>query len=322
MARTIPTASSARSIPAPEAGGGGNNDKNAWKDWTEMSLDPSDWTVIHGTGSAGKSATIAKVGDFLQFDCPTSPAASIEISQGDVKGTFLIAPIHLKPWDACGIQKPAGINDHDWFPEAFHLRIEMELEPPHITGPGGGSGNSYGKFCQAMCGIVHYASDQSGSPVLPTANGYSFAKVYKKGNGNPDNSDDTTTLFSSGYVSWNTAGQAQGARWSGQPSAGTAGHNAIVYQAGIGANSIDSTNRVFTAGGSYSTTNAYARSIQSGSVIQQTSDIYSGLSDRYIHIAVAFGGFNSQTGLGCQIKVKKIRYLLQPLSNRNAMTAV
>ena len=302
--------------------GGGGADTNSWRGWTELSLDPSDWTVIHGTGTSGKSATVAKVGSFMQFDCPLSPAASIEISQGDVKGTFLIAPIHLKPWEECGIQKPSGVADHDFYPEAFSLKIEMELESPHITGPSGGSGGSYGRYCQAMVGLVHYASDQSGSPVLPTANGYTFAKVYKKGSGNPDNSDDTTNLFSSGYVSWNGAGQAQGARWTGQPSAGAAGHNAIVFQAGIGANSIDSTNRVFTAGGSYSTGNAYARSIQSGSVIQQTSDIFSGLSDRYIHIAIAFGAFNSQTGLGCQIKVKKIRYLLQPLSNREAMTAV
>ena len=302
--------------------GGGQAATNSWRDWTELSLNPSDWTVIHGTGTAGKSATVAKVGDFLQFDCPLSPNASIEISQTDVKGTFLIAPIHLKPWNECGIQKPSGVDDHDFYPEAFSLKVEMELESPHITGPGGGSTGSYGRYCQAMVGLVHYASDQSGSPVLPTANGYTFAKVYKKGTGNPDNDNDDNNLFSSGFVSWNSAGQAQGARWTGQPSAGAAGHNAIVFQAGIGANSIDSTNRVFTAGGSYATGNAYARSVQSGSVIQQTSDIFSGLSDRYIHIAVAFGAFNSQIGLGCQIKVKKIRSLLQPLSNREAMTAV
>ena len=298
----------------PAATGG-----DAFRDWTTMSLDLADWKTSHGPGSTDKSAALTKDGDIIQWNCENSASSSIQISGGTVRGTFLIAKLHLKPWTECGLTRPSGVDEHEFYPDTFNLTIEVQTDTIPITGPtSDATENNYGRLCSLQAGIVHYTSDQSSDPAHPTTN-YAMGRVHKFGSGNPDNDDDNTNLYKSGYVTGNGNGSVIGARWACQPTGGNARHDALVFQASFGAVGLNSSNHVIVQGGSYATTNPRVRTLQSGTAQTGSATAFSGASDQYVHIALGFGGFNTTGTLSGRIRVKRIRYLLQPINNREAL---
>lgn len=301
--------------PAAAAGGG-----DAFRDWTTMSLDLDDWKVSHGLGSAAKSAAVTKDGDIIQWNCEHSATSSIQNSPGTCRGTYLISKLHLKPWTECGLTRPAGVDEHEFYPDVFHLTIEVQTDTIPITGPTSDvTGNQYGRHCELAAGIVHYTSDQSSDPAHPTGTNFAMGRVFKNLATNPDNTEDGTNLYKSGYVTGNASGSVVGARWKCQPSGGDTRHDCVVFQASFGPVGLDSSNRLIVQGGSYSTTNPRVRTLQSGTAHSGTATAYSGHDDQYVHIALGFGAHNNTGSLAARIRVKRIRYILQAINNREAL---
>ena len=323
--RTIPLATSTRTIPTPDAGGGGGGGGNPWKDWTELSLNPSDWQIQHGTGSAAKSATITESGGVLTWNAETSPSSSIElaINNNNNKGSWLIQKIHLKPWELCGLTPPAGVAAHEFYPEAFSLKIEVRFEDIPITGPVSNTTlNGYGQNIACIAGLVRYGSDQGGTPATPANNTWMGAKVYKFKNVNPATSAHTN-LYKAGYMAYNQQFQAQGYKWKCQPSTGAEAHDSIVFDFGGGATGIDYLGRWNMNGGSYSSNNPYATTAKSGASFAFTSTTvgaYGGGANDYVHIMIGFNSIDNAGSRGGSVRINRIRYLLQPLSNRADLT--
>ena len=141
------------------------------------------------------------------------------------------------------------------------------------------------------------------------------------------NVDPTTTtsanLYKSGNLSGNNQSGATGATWKCQFSPRRdIDHNCLIFQATFGATSRNSADRAFIGGGSYSTTNPRARFLgpSSGSNAGNAHK-FTGADDRYVHIAIGFCAFDNNSTRVYSIRCKSLRYLIQPISNREAFTA-
>lgn len=302
----------------PAATGGGN----PYRDWTEIDIhDSSLWQRRDPATGPAQLGSINTSNGVLTYSVATNGAKQIQ--PGTIKGTFYIAKAHLKPYEECGLAEPTGVGANHVYPEQFSIKVELLFDTIPITGPTGAeTTQQYGQKGQVLVGLVHYSSDQSSSPAMPDAtNGFAMARMYKNANNNPE-TNDTTTCFKSGHVTGNAQSSTTGARWKCQPTGGDTRHDALVFQATFGPTSRNSSERLWVAGGSYSTTNPRARHIGPASGSNAGgSHAFSGASDRYVHVAVAFCGFDNTSGLHFSAKVKRLRYLIQPLSNREAFTS-
>jgi|TARA_R100000482_G_scaffold39091_1_gene13391 hypothetical protein len=321
VAKPVVISSRGEKRNADQGGGGGSS--NAWRDFTSLDItNLSLWEVRHGLGSTAKSATVSLDGDVLVWNCPTSPTSSTEIKPGTARGTFLIFKQHLNPWTECGLSLPSGVSANEFYPDVFNLTVEVETDTIPINGPLGSlTGNQYGRHMQIGAGVVSYSSDQSGSPALPDASsGFAMARMFKNLGTNPDNSEDGTNLYKSGYLTGNATGTVTGARWKCQPTGGDTRHDSLIFQASFGPVGLNSANRLLVQGGSYSKTNPRVRALQSGTGQTGTATAFSGADNKFIHIAISFGAQNNTGGNGGSCRIKSVRYLLQPLQNREELT--
>jgi hypothetical protein len=174
-----------------------------------------------------------------------------------------------------------------------------------------------------LAGFVHYASDQGSAPALPdVTNGFCMARCHKHRSGDPTAST-AVDMYKSGYMTGNAQAAVGGATWKCQFNPRRdADHNALIFEGNFGAVSRTNLDRVWVNGGSYSTTNPRARFLGPGTGLSGLgSNAFSGVSDRYIHIALGFCAFSSTSGNVFQVRVKRVRYLIQPIANREAFTA-
>ena len=321
MARTSPSSTSTRTFPKPEAGGGGGGGGNPYRDWTTVDIhDSSLWQRQDGLG--GGDGTLSSAGGVLTYNM-TNDGINKQIGPGTNRGTFYILKTYLKPYEECGLAEPSGVSANEVYPEQFSIKVELLMDDTPITGPvGNESDNGYGQNGQVYVGFCHYASDQSGSPGLPhQTSGYVFARCFKNFNNDPT-STTNANLYKSGYLTVNAQSSSGGATWKCQfnPQR-TVDHNCVIFQATFGATSRNSSDRCWISGGSYSTTNPRARFLgptqgsNSGSAHQ-----FTGANDRYVHIAIAFGAQNNSNGNIFSVRCKSLRYLIQPLSNREAFS--
>lgn len=324
--RTIPLATSTRTEPAPDAGGGGGGGGNPYRDWTEIDIhDPSLWQRQDGTTNAvGASGTITTDGSVLVYNMEASGKKHIQ--PGIIKGTFYIAKAHLKPYEESGLAEPTGVGANQIWPEQFSIKVEVLFDDIPITGPVSNTalpGTGYGANGQVLAGFVHYGSDQSGTPALPdVTNGFCMARMYKYRGVNPETGTQTD-MFKSGYMTGNAQAAVGGATWKCQFNPRrNADHNALVFEGNFGAVSRTNLDRVWVNGGSYATTNPRARFLGPGTGLSGLgSNAFTGVNDRYVHIALGFCAFNSTNGNVFQVRVKRVRYLIQPIANREAFTA-
>ena len=307
---------------AERGGGGGGGSTNPYRDWTTIDIhDSSLWQRQDPATGPSKNATISSSGGVLTYDQPNTGAKNTQ--PGTIKGTMYIAKAHLKPYEECGLAEPSGVSANEVYPEQFSIKVELLCDTIPVTGPvGSESSFGYGQYGQIGVGLVHYSSDQSSSPAMPNATTeWAMARVYKNGNDNPE-TDDTASEFKSGYMTGGNQASTTGARWKCQPSGGDARHDALIFQATFGATSRNSVDRCFVHGGSYSTTNPRARFL--GSAVGTNGNdatAFTGADDRYVHIAIAFCAFNNTSGSIFQLRVKRLRYLIQPIANREDFTA-
>ena len=313
-------------VPGAGGGGGGGGGGNPYRDWTEIDIhDSSLWQRRDGTGNAvGSTGTISTDGTTFVYNMETSGKKNIQ--PGIIKGTFYIAKAHLKPYEESGLAEPPGVGANQIWPEQFSIKVEVLFDDIPITGPVSNTvlpGTGYGANGQVLAGFVHYDSDQSNAPALPdVTNGFCMARMYKYRGVNPETGTQTD-LFKSGYMTGNAQAAVGGATWKCQfTPRRNADHNALIFEGNFGAVSRTNLDRVWVNGGSYSTTNPRARFLGPGTGLSGLgSNAFTGVNDRYVHIALGFCAFNSSNGNVFQVRVKRVRYLIQPIANREAFTA-
>ena len=330
--RLIPGTASTRTVPAPDAGGGGGGGGggNPYRDWTEIDIhDASLWQRQDGTGNAvGSSGTLTTDGTTLVYNMETS--GKKHISPGIIKGTFYIAKAHLKPYEESGLAEPTGVGANQVWPEQFSIKVELLLDDLPIVGPVSdpshpfeGGVLRYGVGGQISVGFVHYASDQGGTPGLPgITDGFVMARMHKHRSGNPSSST-AIDMYKVGYLTGNAQTSTGGATFKCQfTPRRTVDHDALIFEGNFGAVSRTNLDRVWVNGGSYSTTNPRARFSGPGTGLSGgTSNAFTGVNDRYVHIAIGFSAYDSANGRVFQCRVKRVRYLIQPIANREAFTA-
>jgi len=319
--RTIPATTSGRVTPAPEPSpspGGGNE----WKEWISLPLDPNDgWTVTTGSGAAAIGATVSKVGDELHFVAPTA-ATGMLCQGGTMKGIFMARSIHIKPWLDAGIQKPAGMADNEFQPESMQIKIEIEFATSN-GGPisGGGVAGAEGTYLTCLAGLAGFATDQGGNPVHTSGVTWSAAQVLKYYGGQPATSTNAN-LYRSGYKSSNTnAGIQGGFKWKNMSGGGGAeAHNAIVYATSpLRKEAVLPYGRSNIQAGSYDNTSPYAGMATLNQQLFDNSTKFSNQSlTPFWHVFLALGTNTNTAGKG-EIRIKKIRMVLQPVQNRSEL---
>lgn len=154
------------------------------------------------------------------------------------------------------------------------------------------------------------------------SDGFAMARVYKNLTANPE-ANTQASLYKSGYMTGGNQASITGATWKCQfTPRRDVDHNAIVFQATFGATSRNSVDRCFVHGGSYATTNPRARFL--GSAVGTNGNNatqFTGANNRFIHIAIGFCAFNNTTGSIYSLRVRRVRYLIQPIKSREDFTA-
>ena len=294
----------------PSAGGG-----DKFESWTELPLDPSSgWSITSGDNATAIGATIAKVGNELHFKAPSAIGMRIQGSQ--MRGMFMARSIHLKPWIQSGVTMPDGQAINQFQPEAFHLKIQVEFATSN-GGPisGGTVSGADGHYLTCMVGLAGYGADQSGSP---NATGYlwSAAQVLKAAGGDPASSTNVN-MYQSGYKSYFTnSGIQAGQKWANmQSGGGAAAHDALVY-ATSPLKKGDSTLPGNIQAGSYSTTVPFSTMATLHHQLHDNSTKLSNQSiQKFWHIALWFGTHTNTGGRG-EIRIRSIKYVLQPIQGR------
>lgn len=316
MARTIPSSTSGRvtPAPAPAAGGGGN----AWKAWTDLPLDPTDgWTVTTGSGATAIGATVAKVGDELRFKAPSSVGM---ICQGaSMKGIFMARSIHIKPWIDAGIPMPAGQVENQCQWESMQLKIEVEFASAS-GGPisGGDVVGAEGTYLTCLAGVAGFATDQGGNPNWAAGVIWSAAQVVKY-SGGPPASSTNVNLYRAGYKSYFTnAGTQGGYTWKNMLSPPAGAHNAIVY-ATVPLRKENTTGRTSIQAGSYANDVPFLPMATLGQQLFDNTTKFSNTAlTPFWHIFLSFGTDTNTGGKG-EIRIKKIRWCLQPIVGRTVL---
>ena len=304
---------------ADQGGGGGAGGGNEWKDWIDLPLNPTDangWVVFDGSGVTADTS-LGMDGDVLVFNQAAS--TKLQIQGATTKGKCMIRKLHLSPWSDAGIAVPSGTAAHLFQPESMVLKIEVLFD---VAGGGpinGGATGGYGQHMTCMVGLACYGSDQTGSPGDPGGEIWLAAQV-KKSAGNEPSSTSNTNLYYSGYKTYfTTSGTSHGYSWKNQASAPAQAHDSIVFctppmrkENSAGRNDI--------WGGSYSSdTPFYPLSINGQSCYDNTTKISDSTTRPYLHLCVWFGADNNNNVLG-NIRIKRIRYVLQPVENRASLT--
>ena len=320
MALARPKRTTRRGADRNAGGGGGGGSTNEYKNWIDLPLNPNlGWTVSTGSGAAAIGATVTKVGDELHFKAPS--AVGMLCQGGTMKGIFMARSLHIKPWADAGIAKPAGMVVNQFEPEAMQLKIEVEFATSN-GGPisGGDVVGAEGTHLTCLVGLAGFATDQSGNPVHTSAVVWNAAQVVKYYGGDPATSVNFN-LYRSGYKSSSTNAGIAGFKWKNMADGGGAGsHNSLVYATSPLRKESDTFyGRSNIQAGSYDNTTPFGAT---GMLGQQLFDNSTKFSDQALtpfwHIFLALGT-NTNTGGKGEIRIKKIRYYLQPVQNRAAL---
>ena len=313
----IPTFIPRRGPKTPSSGGG-----NAWKDWVDFDLskiaDVSEWKKIEGDGIGGINVTAAMSGDQLHITLPDIGSNYNLRNQGNQqKGLWFIKKVKFAPW--ANQATPAGQAANSYQSESTLFKMEMQFD--HTNGPiNGTSDQAYGHQVHAACGIIAYDSDQGTDPPLPGSGNYAGAYVTKNRANDPNNFSNATQkldLYKSGLFTRHGKGPQGGRIWRNQPGGDATSHDAIVFQAGLSTNMtahpIGSYNEQMLSG-SYSTTTPFGPMVASTS----TTNNACRFGGKHLYLACWFG-FDVNGKKGGVIRIKKLRYLLQPLAARAAL---
>lgn len=318
MARTSPAPDdSNRTVPAPSPGGGGGGGGNEWKEWTDLPLDPTDgWTVVNGTG--GGSATLGLDGDILEFE--QTNVTDMRIQGSAMRGKAMIRSIHMKPWEDAGVPTPAGQAANIFQPEMMTLKIEVQFDTDGGGPINGAQSNGYGNHLVCLVGLSGYMNDQGGNPTSGGTGVLWLGSIVHKVNGNNPATNGTPNLYRSGFKTYLTnSGTQPGATWKNQLNAPPASHDSLVF-ATPPLRKEGFTGRTDIFAGSYASDQPFYPMMLSGQTLfDNTTKLSNPANQNFWHIALWFGTNTGTSGRG-NIRIRKIRYILQPLQNRASLT--
>jgi len=297
-----------------DAGGGGGSSAKA-TEWVELSLDPthSSWTFLKNGNGNNADCTLTKVGNNMVASMPTT--RSYNLGGTTNNGLSLLSSAHINPWQHHSSGgPPVGIPAQQVQPEAAVIKIEVQFDD--VNGPWNAPGSGFGNGMICVAGFASYQNDQGGSPGFP---GWIYRGAQVRKNSGAEPSTTTSgSLYRSGWKSYFTWADQQGAAWSNQLNATANNHNAIVCELGIPLRRNDNTGVQLTPAGSYSTTNPFGSMIMSGygatDQTTPTSNVTNNLN--FFHLWLYFG---SHTSGGGTCTIKRIRYCIQPLPSRVAI---
>jgi hypothetical protein len=301
-----------------DQGGGGGSDSNEWKDWTDLPLDPSDgWTVVDGAG--GGSASLGLDGSILKFEQGSS--TNMRIQGSEMKGKAMIRSIHLKPWEDAGIATPSGTAANLFQPESMIFKLEVQFDTDGGGPINGDSGNGYGNHLACLAGLTGYSSDQSGSPTIGGTGVLWLGAMVHKNAGNEPSGSTSTSLYKGGYRTYFTnSGTVTGYTWKNMSSPPAGAHDALVFCTPPLRKEASANGRNDIFAGSYASGAAFYPMAVSGQTIYDNATKLSDTSiQNFWHICLWFGT-NSTSGGSGVIRIKKIRYILQPLQNREPLS--
>lgn len=315
--RTIPLPTSTRTEPAPDAGGGGGGG-DPFKEWVELPLDPSDgWTVVDGAG-VGAGTSLAKVGSNLIFS--NSPKTSLQIQGSTMKGKAMIRSQHIQPWADAGVPQPAGWAANIFQPEMMTLKIEVQFDTDGGGPINGDASNDYGLNLCCIAGLIGYNTDQGGNPTAGGTGPLWLGAMVEKNLGNQPSGSTSPNLYKGGYRTYFTnGGTTTGYSWKNMQSPPAGAHDSIVFATPPLRKEPSATGRADIFAGSYASDQPfYPMAVIGQTIFDAATRLSSTSTQNFWHICVWFGG-RSNTAAGGEIRIKKIRYILQPLQNRAAL---
>ena len=315
MARTIPSPTSGRTIPTPAAGGG---NQNPWVDWVELPLNPTDgWTRRQGATDGQYCTAVKSVdgsGDLLTVEMHgnggTGVNGSFRMTGATKDGFFLIRNEYIDVWNIANLVKPGSQPNQMVEPEKFLIKLEVTFDTVPITGPPGPGAPDWGNVLQVDAGICHYAADQSGSPALPGNDENLAASMWKAG------TDPTVSgnAFSAGFNNYSGQGY-DWAKFKCQSGHEVTGCDAIVWYCAVPLRAAKVASQSMLCG-AYSTTDSFGEVVMDGNT---NNSITGFLNDRYLHFYLGFGAYVAGATRGT-IKIRRIRYICQPLTGRLGLT--
>ena len=305
---------------ADQGGGGGGGGSTAkWETWTDFDLsklaDGSEWKKIEGAGIGAIDVTAAMSGDQLHVTFPDIGSGYNARNQGNTQhGLWFIHKVKLDPW--ANQATPTG-QAGKYQSESTLLKIEMQFD--HSNGPiNGVSAQGYGHQVHAAMGLIAYDNDEGTDPPLPgSASNYAGAYVFKNRSDDP-NSSTHTGQYKSGLFSRLGKGGGDGRIWRNQSGSDATSHDAIVFQAGLCSDVSQNPGIAYNEpmiAGSYATTTPFGPMVKLSSTATNNSCRFGG---KHLYFACWFG-FDVNGKKGGVIRIKKLRYLLQPISARAAL---
>lgn len=292
------------------AGGGGGETTNPWKDWVSLPIDmTTGWTRHNGSG--GGNCTFTKTtdgdGDLLtvgMHGASSTDNIACQNTGATKNGVWMIRNDFIDPFALSGLDLPTGQSSHWIDPEKFLIKLQVTFDTIPITGASS-SPPDYGNVLQVDCGIVWYSSDQSGSPALPNQE-HNAASMFK-GSIDPTTSGNA---FMAGYNNYSGRGHSW-VKFKCQATHTTTGADSIVFTAGVPLPKPKSSSQSML-GGAYSTIDPFGDITMYGNTNNSTGAWRNG---QYVHFYLSFGGYSNGLTRGT-IKIRSIKYLVQPITGR------
>lgn len=301
------------------AGGGGTPAGNKWTDWTVLPNDPTDgWTRRNGVSPGTPDAQycdVAESGDFLVVDLhgngsDATTSTALRMTGNTKQGVFLIRDQPIDVWAASGLARPTGHSFPRTHPEGFLIKLEVLFDTIPIQGPASSpSDNGYGNVIQVDAGVCVYDADQSGSPAIP-ANNRNLAGSLMKVTGNPA-TGGSSRVYKAGYNNYTGVSHVN-TMWKSQTGYEVTGNDTLVWYCGLQLPKRPAlTNYLMSGAISYGT--PFGDASMASYTQSSSSDAF--LDSKYLHFYLGFGTFNNAATAG-QVRIKTIRYCIQPLIGR------
>ena len=300
----------------PSAGGG-----DPYASWVELPIDPSNnyWKVMKMGNADTADTTVDLNNGHMRIDFGGSSNTNHRIQGSEHHGVTIVKKTHINWWAAAGLDVPSGKTAYGLQPEAIQFKIEVLFDQTNgpITTAANGAGPN-GTALSVCVGFQAFADDQEGDPSTGgTDTTWGGAYVFKNLNALPSSSTNVN-LYKSGFRSyWTNGVNAGGLKWRGQNSSASTDLDAICLATVPLRTSAEASNgKIAFTGGAYSTGDPFGQLYSSTFAWSDT--FTQTLQDHYLHPALFIGGVSTSATRG-QIRIKRIRMLIQPLQHRAAL---
>jgi hypothetical protein len=305
-----------RGPKTPSAGGG-----DPYKNWVDLPIDPTNnyWKVIKSGNANTADTTVDLNSDHMRIDFGGSSNTQHRIQGSQNNGVTIVKKTHMNWWAEAGLSVPSGKTAYGLQPEAIQFKIEVLFDQTNgpISTAANGAG-PHGSALSVCVGFQAFADDQEGEPTTGgTDTTWGGAYVFKNLNAVTANSTNVN-CFKSGYRSyWTNGVNLGGKKFRGQSTSASTDLDAIcLATVPLRTSAESSSGKIAFTGGAYSTGDPFGQLYSSSFAF---SDTYTQtLQDHYLHPAIWIGAVDTTATRG-QVRIKRIRMLIQPINHRAAL---